>query len=502
MAAYKGNPTYTAKIVANGTTYDISQAITDIDCTDQDSQMAQKYVITIVNVLIGKTWSTNVIEAGQRIFIYADDGDGPKEVMRGVIWEKNYTSSNSEREFKLTCYDSLIYFQESEVYYFYPSGKSTKDILQGICNQWGVNLAYNYETITHEKLVLKGTLSNVIMQNLLDKVRDQTGKRYVLKMVEDTLHVDTVGENTKIYQFNSGQNVVRTTTSQTMQGMITRIVIFGKQGEGSRAPVEATVEEHVEEYGTLQKVYGRTESSSLEDAKKEADKIVCMNKWPFWEYEIEAPDVPWIRKGDVVYINAGDIYQKFLIVKSVSRRINNNGAVINLTLDDGKVKEYNASALTSTISNEVKTSTGDGDWDVTLGVNGVPTDGSVNASQQAVINAAYSTGSTGYSLCAAWVTNVFNKVGIGTWGNGCDMVRNYCPYSVDQIKPGMIIGAVSCNTGWAGLKWGHIAIYVGNNTILSSELDTVARYTLQRFNNVYGTVTGLRCGWAGNIPLA
>lgn len=499
--ASKGNPTYSAYIVNGDTTYDITPVLISIDSTDQEDQMAQKYTLTINNVLVNGVWSTNLIEAGQRVFIYADDGETKKEVMRGFIWTKNYTSSNSKREFKLTCYDNLIYMQESEVYYYYPSGKSTEDILKNICNQWGVNLSYNYESITHEQLVLKGTLSNIIMKNLLNPVRDRTGKKYVLRMREDTLYVDPVGENTTIYQFNSGQNVIQTKTEQTMDGMITRVVIFGKQGEGSRAPVEATVEEHVEEYGTLQKVYGRAESASLEDAKKEADKIVCMNKWPFWEYEVQAPDIPWIRKGDVVYINAGDIYQKYLVCKSVQRSISNkSGAVINLVLDDGKVTEYEAQSLSTSIQNEVKDINVDGG---TVNVNvGVPSDGSVNASQQAVINAAYNTISAGWSYCAKWVSWVFAKVGIGIGGNGCDMVRAYCHYSTDQLKPGMIIGAVSCATGSAGLTWGHIAIYVGNNTILSSECGTVARYTLQRFNSVYGTVTGLRCGWAGNIPLA
>ena len=194
-----GSPSYTAKIVSGDTTYDITDVMIDVDSSDEEDQMAQKYVITIQNVLINGVWSTNIIECGQRIFIYADEGQGAKEVMRGWIWKKNYTSSNSKREFKLTCYDNLIYFQESEVYYYYPSGKSTDDILQNICNQWGVKLAYNYEKITHEKLVLKGTLSNIIMQDLLDPVRDRTGKKYVLRMIEDTLHVDTVGENTTIY---------------------------------------------------------------------------------------------------------------------------------------------------------------------------------------------------------------------------------------------------------------------------------------------------------------
>lgn len=495
MASH-GDPTYTAKIVAGQTTYDITPILMNIDVSDQENQMAQRFTITIMNIMIDGQWSTNVFEARQRVFVYADDGEKQDEVFRGWLWKKNYVSSNEKRDFQLICYDNLIYFQESEVYYYFSAGKSTEDILKAICDQWGVKLEYNYESITHEKLLLKGTLSNIITNDILDLVRDRTGKKYVIRMIKDTMHIDAVGENTTIYQFNSQQNVVETTTEQTMEGMITRVVIFGKQGENERAPVEAIVEEHVEEYGTLQKVVGRTESSTLEDAKKEADTIVNMNKWPFWNYELQAPDIPWLRKGDVVYINAGGIYDKYLIIKNISRSISQKGATINLSLDDGKPREYQTTYLTGSISSESTTETTDGS-------TGSVTDGNVSASQQSVINAAYSTPSAGYNLCATWVTWVFNKVGIHFGGNGCDMTANYChSNNLNDLKPGMIIGVV--HSPWS-YQYGHIAVYVGNDTILSCELGAVATYSVSKFINTYGPSNGgstVMWGWGGGVSLA
>ena len=93
--ALKENPTYTFFISdGNGTTYDMTPALISIDLTDQDSQMAQRAQVTVHNVQINGTWSTSIIQVGQRVSIFADDGEKKDEVFRGFIWKKQYISNN------------------------------------------------------------------------------------------------------------------------------------------------------------------------------------------------------------------------------------------------------------------------------------------------------------------------------------------------------------------------------------------------------------------------
>lgn len=507
MAKFE-NPTYTAYILDDaGTKYDLTQVLVSIDLSDQDSQMAQKAVVTIHNVMIGEVWSTSVIQVRQRIFIFADDGERQDEVFRGFIWRKDYVSSNSERDFSFTCYDNMIYFQESEDYDYFSAGKSTEDVIGAFCERWGIELEYNYESITHEKLMLKGTLSNIFQNDILDLVQDRTGVKYVMRSEKDKLRILTVGINEEIYQLLAYQNVVQTKSTQTMEGVITKVVFQGKEGTDTRPAVEAEVSENTDKFGTLQKVVNRNESASLEDAKKEAQAMLDMFKNPFWEYEVEAPDIPWIRKGDKVYINAGDIYQLYLIVKTVQRTIDmKGGSLMHLTLDDGLPKTFTPttfSGSSSSVGAEEETEEEKQQNAATSGNTGTINDGTVSSSQQAVINSAYSTPSAGYNLCATWVTWVFSNVGIHFGGNGCDMTANYC-YSTNRndLKPGMIIGCV--HSPWS-YTYGHIAVYVGNNTVLSCELGTVATYSVDGFIATYGPSNGgstVMWGWGGGVPLA
>lgn len=222
--------------------------------------------------------------------------------------------------------------QESEDYEYFSAGKSTKDVVSSICQKWGVNLEYTYESITHEKLPLRGNLYNILTDDVLELVKDRTGKRYVIRSEKDVMKVMGTGQNSTVYRFMAGQNAVQTRSESTMDGMITKVVILGKAGEDEREPIEATLSQKTDEYGTLQKVISRSENTTLADAKTEAQNILNEGTQPKWEYELRATDIPWIRKGDKVYVNAGDLYQRELIILSVDRSISIKGGEMTLTM--------------------------------------------------------------------------------------------------------------------------------------------------------------------------
>lgn len=333
MKASLENPIYTTYIVSGNTKYNITPAVINHDFSDQKKEMAQAVTISVMNIKVGNSWLSSLLKVRQRVYIYADDGSRNDEVFRGYIWTRSYKSSLTDREIALKCYDNLIYFQESEEAEYFSSGKSTKDVVSTLCGKWGVPLEYSYESITHAKLALRGNLADIFTADILDLVKDRTGKKYVILSTKDTMQVKPVGSNSTVYRFIAGKNAVKTSSECTMDGMITKVVILGKADENDREPVEATVAGNTSEYGTLQKVISRDENTSLADAKKEAQSILKEDGSPKWEYELTAPDIPWIRKGDKVYVNAGDIYDSYLIVTSVDRTINNKAKEMTLTME-------------------------------------------------------------------------------------------------------------------------------------------------------------------------
>ena len=135
---------------------------------------------------------------------------------------------------------------------------------------------------------------------------------------------------------------------------------------------------------------------------------------------------------------------------------------------------------------------------------GTPQQNAGSGKQQAVVNACYSTPSSGQNWCAAWVTNVFRNAGVGYFGgNACDMFNAWC-YSSDRsaLQVGMIVADSShSGTGAPGLIYGHVGIYVGGGIVMSNE-GAITSKSLDSFISFYGTGSGVRWGWLGGIALS
>lgn len=333
MAATQQKPDYTVYVVSGSTKYNVTNAVMSLDRAEPKGQIAQRVTLHLANVKVGDTLLSNLLKARDRVFVHANDGAKNDEVFRGFLWTRVRQDSLSEKELQYVCYDNLIYFQESEDSLYFSSGKSTKDIVSSICSKWGIKLQYSYDSITHSKMPLKGYLSSIFTEDILDLVKKRKNKKYVILSEKDTMVVKPVGANETIYRFVSGKNITRSASGWTMDGIITKVVIVGKADKNDREPIQATVSANTSEYGTLQRIQSKSDNTSLSDAKLEAKNTVDEHGKPKWEYEITAPDVPWIRKGDKIYVSAGEI-EGYRIVTEVDRTIDQKRREMILTLED------------------------------------------------------------------------------------------------------------------------------------------------------------------------
>ena len=312
MAAY--NPKYTVAIIHDSIKYDVTQAITGLDLQDNDGEIAQRATFTLTNTQVNGKNLSGIFTVRDRVFVYADDGEKSEEVFRGFVWERNYKSS-AKKDLTLICYDNLIYFQESEEYQYFSSGYSTKSICSTLCQKWGVTLHYNYLSITHPKLPLRGNLADIFLTDLIEEVKKKTGKKGVMRSKQDAVHIDSVGSNETVYKIYSGPNgnAIDATSNITMQGMITKVVILGKEDDNDRAAVEATVNGKTDVYGTLQKILNTSTGTTLADAKAEAKELLAEKGTPKQTFSITAVNIPWIRKGDKIEVSAGDLTGYFIV---------------------------------------------------------------------------------------------------------------------------------------------------------------------------------------------
>lgn len=327
-------PIYSVYIITEKNKYNVTAALTSLDFGDQEKQIAASASLSLADVDVdGSKKLSDLITLRDRVIIVANDGNKKDNVFRGYVWDMSPKEALDEVALALKCYDSLIYWQESEDSIFFSSGQSTSSIMNKLSKKWGIGLAYNYEVIAHGKLVLRGAIADFVSADVLDSVQNKCGKKYAILGLTDRdgVNIRTAGDNKTIYKLKKGKNIIEIRGNCTLNGVTTQVVIVGKADDDDKAPVEATVKGDTKKYGTLQKIITRSEDTSLEDAKKEAKGILAEKGKPQWEYDISAVDIPWIRKGDKVEIEAKPLKGTYL-VKSISHEASNRSSKMTLTV--------------------------------------------------------------------------------------------------------------------------------------------------------------------------
>ena len=331
MSDLKQNPRYSCVILSKADAYNCDGILLRLELSWRKNQLAQCAKIKLMNIRQKDKYLNMLLSVRDRVFIYADDGAKQEEVFRGFIWTISY-SSKKEKELTLTCYDNLIYFQDSEDNRYFPSGRDSKTICQMICDSWGIALDYSYNSITHEKLKLSGALSDIFLTQILESVKKKTGEHFVMRSQKDMIIITSVGQNETVYLIKSKINALNESSETTMDGMITKVVILGKADDDGQSEVEAVVEGDTALYGTLQKIQNKNENTSLDGAKKEAEETIKEKGKPSRIFEVEAMDIPWIVLGDKIKCEAGDALGEF-IVTGISHSISDTTKTMRLSLE-------------------------------------------------------------------------------------------------------------------------------------------------------------------------
>lgn len=302
---------YSVKVFfSSGEGMDLTGLCTSLTWGEEKDSIAQKAEIKLANIKIDKGYISDLIELCTQIVIFVNE----EEYFRGIVWDWNYTSA-LEKELSFTAYDKMIYLTQSKGNTYYSSGKSTQFLVEDICSQWGINVQYEWESWTHGKTPLKDMEISRQLTTVLDEAQTKLDSKYVMLFEKDTLIIRKKGSNEDIYYFH-GKNVESTTDRLTLQGLVTKVLVYGKSEEDKRPPLLKTVDGDLE-YGVLQEIVTKDSNKTLDDAEKEAQNILKEKGKPEENITVSTIDVPMMRKGDKIKLVAGNL-SGYFIVEGVS----------------------------------------------------------------------------------------------------------------------------------------------------------------------------------------
>ena len=329
------NTRYTPYIVTNKKMYDVTNALVTIGTSEEEKQIAESMSLGLIDVDVDGEKLSNLVSLGHRLILRVSDGKKVGNIFKGYVWTMSPKESLTASEFTIQAYDQLIYWQESEDSLFFEAGSKTSSIVKRVSDRWKIKYIYDYEDITHDQTVLRGAIADFMTADVLDTVKNRTGKSYVMRDESGSVAIRAVGTNKTIYTIDSAQNAIELRRYRTINGVINSVIIISTSGDDEKARVEATSlnMNSIMDYGTLKKIIIRSDIAKLADCMKEANNIISKKSSPRWEYDIKAADIPWIRKGDAVNVMI-DTLKGIFIVKSISRDISNRGSIMTLTLVD------------------------------------------------------------------------------------------------------------------------------------------------------------------------
>ncbi len=306
-------------VLSNGAKVYPQIATSDVVTEDNEEELAVRLEADFHNVKTsdGKRLHQQ-LALGGRLYLYSDWGAGKKEVFRGTIFNWHYKSDPLDN-LLITAYDPLFYLKSKDDRY-YKANITAKAIIVDIAKAWGIPLGtVQGPNVALAKQIFRGDALKDMITKVLEQSKKRGGGKWIARSQQGKFDIVMPGQNSPVYHFGADSNVSLVNDQQDIENLVTRVKVIGAEDKEGRAPVRATKDGQTE-FGILQDLVYERQYDNLSAAKKAADEILDEYGKPRKKRRIMAPDLPFLRKGDMVHITAGTL-NGYYIVSSVRRKL-------------------------------------------------------------------------------------------------------------------------------------------------------------------------------------
>lgn len=296
--------------------YNITDYLENLAWQENEGEISMQTSFTVRNDKTSKGYLSKLIKPGILIIVSAKHGKKKyEEVARGYVVAWNPTNQNSSHDLRCTCYDDLYNLQKSQDNFYFRSGTGTKTRIRKVLKKWKIPIgAYQGPNKKHGKKKYQGKYLSDIILDILDDAVKKGGKKCVLRMKKGKVTVVPKGSNSEIYVFKANNTKV-VTNGRSTADLVTRVKVIGKSKKKGKNKVAATLN-GLTKYGVRQRIYTRGSDETVKQAKKAAQEILDESGDIKQDITVQSPDVPYIRKGDMVYMQVGSV-KGYHNVKSV-----------------------------------------------------------------------------------------------------------------------------------------------------------------------------------------
>ena len=307
--------------------YNIKEFVEDLGWEENDGELATRISFTAKNEKTSAGLISSLAKPGCLVGVFATDGSIDEEVARGYVTDWKPLLSGSKDKVDITCYDELYNLEESQDLIYYSSGIGTKSAITQIFDNWQIPTEkYDGPDVTHGKLAYKTESLADVLLDILDDAKKKGGGDAFIRAAKGEVSVLQWGSNKTVYHFEA-DNTKQVSHKMSTAGMITRVKVIGQEDDDGRSSVEAVVNGQTK-FGIRQKIYVRGKDDSVSDAQSAAQDIINDKGQVDEEITVQSPDVPFVRKGDLVHITAGTLNDYYFV-----KGIRHNADSMSMTMD-------------------------------------------------------------------------------------------------------------------------------------------------------------------------
>lgn len=292
--------------------YNIKEFVEDLGWEENDGELATRISFTAKNEKTSAGLISSLAKPGCLVGVFATDGSIDEEVARGYVTDWKPLLSGSKDKVDITCYDELYNLEESQDLIYYSSGIGTKSAITQIFDNWQIPTEkYDGPDVTHGKLAYKTESLADVLLDILDDAKKKGGGDAFIRAAKGKVSVLQWGSNKTVYHFEA-DNTKQVSHKMSTAGMITRVKVIGQEDDDGRSSVEAVVNGQTK-FGIRQKIYVRGKDDSVSDAQSAAQDIINDKGQVDEEITVQSPDIPFVRKGDLVHITAGTLNDYYFV---------------------------------------------------------------------------------------------------------------------------------------------------------------------------------------------
>jgi hypothetical protein len=316
-----------------GEQLNITDASTNVGWEENEGELAQRVSLTLANIMHKGQRLSSIAKPNCYIIVKAEIGGTEDEVARGKIVEWTPSRSGSTDDVALMGYDELYDLQASQDNRYVSAGVSTKTVMTGIFNDWGIPVdKYEGPENANAKTTFKNEYLSDILLELLETAHKHGARDCIIRAKNGKVSVLPKGGNTTIYCFEEEQNLELTKYKISTGEMVTVVKVVATEDEDKRQAVEAIINGKTE-YGKRQKIYVRDDDDTMATATAAAKEILDEEGNPKETITAKAPDIPAIRKGDKIKITTR-FYSGYALVLSVSHNASSRSMSMELAKFD------------------------------------------------------------------------------------------------------------------------------------------------------------------------